>query len=168
MGLAGFDVGAAGHSEGEGGHGGVFEDFFQVDGLGGGEAAAVDVHVQEVGAEDYYEKTQHERGEKRGPDAEFPSDQYENAEGDFGEGESVGDELNSPVGEEFEGFDLQGEIGEVGGDGELQEEPRPESVVGEKGFGVAGVDEDGAEDEAAGPDYGAAEVEWAGLQHGYF
>ena len=71
----------------------------------------------------------------------------------------MGDELDSPVGEEFEGFDLEGEVGEVGGDGEFEEEPGPESVIGEEGFGVAGVDEDGAEDEAAGPDDGAAGVE---------
>lgn len=102
--------------------------------------------MEEVGAKDYEEEAEHEGGEESGPDAELPTDQDEKAEDDFGEGESVGDELDSPIWEEFEGLDLEGEVGEVGGDGEFEEEPGPESVVGEEGFGVAGVDEDGAED----------------------
>lgn len=72
--LAGFDEGEGGHGDGQGGHGGVFQDFFQVDGLGSGETAAIDVHVQEVGAQDDEEKAEHDGGEEGGPDAEFPSD----------------------------------------------------------------------------------------------
>jgi hypothetical protein len=158
VGLAGFDEGAGGHGEGERRHGGIFQNFFEVDGFGRGEAAAIDVHVQEIGAQDYDEKPEHDGGEQRGPDAQFPANEYEQTQSDFREGKRVCDKLHSPVGEEFEGLHLEREVGEVGGYGELQEEPGPEGVIGEEGFGVAGVDEDGAEDQAADPHDGAGEV----------
>jgi hypothetical protein len=59
---------------------------------------------------------------------------------------------------------LQRKVREVGGDGKLQEEPWPEGLVRLKGFGIACVNENHAQDQTANPDDGAPEIEWAGLQ----
>jgi hypothetical protein len=79
----------------------------------------------------------------------------------------VGYELDSPIGQELKGLYLESKVGEIGGEGELQKEERPKSVIGEKRFGIAGINKDRAENEAGYPDDGAASVEWAGLQHRY-
>jgi hypothetical protein len=41
---------------------------------------------------------------------------------------------------------LKGEVGDVGGQREFQEKIRPEVRVGEKKFGIARINEDGAKD----------------------
>jgi len=58
----------------------------------------------------------------------------------------MGDELDSPGRQQLKSFDLEGEVGEVSGNGKLQKEERPQGVIREKDFGVARVDEDAAED----------------------
>jgi len=77
----------------------------------------------------------------------------------------VGDELDTPRGEQLKSLDLQGEVGNVRGNGEFQEEKRPQGVIREKSLGVAGVNEDSAEDEPADPDNCAAKIDRARLQH---
>jgi hypothetical protein len=58
-------------------------------------------------------------------------------------------ELNAPGREQFECFDLEGEVGDVGRERKFEEEPRPEMTVRQERFGVSGVNENRAENQAA-------------------
>lgn len=58
------------------------------------------------------------------------------------------------------------EVREIGIDRKLQHEKRRMDEIGEKNFCITRVDENTAEQKAAYPDDGAAEVEWGGLHHG--
>jgi hypothetical protein len=133
--------------------------------FGSGEAAAIYVHVQKIGAQDYNEEAEHDQGEKRCPDAQAPAYQDEEAEDYFREGQSMGDELDSPRGQHLKGFDLESEIGEVGRNGKLQKEQGPQGVVGKKRLGIAGVNKDGTENDTPDPDHGATHIQRARLHH---
>jgi hypothetical protein len=57
---------------------------------------------------------------------------------------------------------------EVGCNGEFQDEHGPQVGVGKKYFGDTGVNKNSAKNQSPDEDYGASEVEWAGLQHWKF
>src|SRR4051812_11976296 len=165
MRLASLDEYEPSHQDRENRHGGVFQNFFQADRLGSGEAAAVDVHVQQISAQYDESEPDHDYGENGRPDAEAPADQQHGAEKNFREGQRMCDELHAPRRQHLECIDLECEIRDVGGYRKFQEEPGPEMRVGQESFGVAGVDKDGAKDETADPDDRAPKVQWTGLHH---
>src|SRR6202167_6682755 len=157
MGMAGFDERKVGHKHGQRRHGGVFQNLLRAYGFGGGEAAAIDVHVQEISARYHDEEPQHDGGEQGRPDAQAPTDQQQQAQSDFRERQRVRDELDSPGRQQLEGFNLEPEIGNVGGQREFQEEIRAEVSGGQKQLGAACVDKDRAEDETPDPDDDASD-----------
>jgi hypothetical protein len=63
MGLAGFDEGEVGGEERKGREDCIFQDFSGADGFGRGKAAAIYVHVEQIGAQHHYEESQHDCGE---------------------------------------------------------------------------------------------------------
>src|SRR4051812_16242687 len=147
MRLASLDEYEPGHQNRENRHGGVFQNFFQADRLGSGEAAAVDVHVQQIGAQNDESEADHDYGENGRPDAEAPADQQHDAEKNFREGQRVRDELDSPRRQHLECIDLKSEIRDVRGNRKFQEKPGPEMSVRQKRFGIPRVDKDRPEDE---------------------
>src|SRR5262250_1454845 len=70
MWLAGFRKDKIGHEQSEGRDGCVAHDGHPGEFFGSAEAAAVDVHVQQVGTRDHAEETEHDERHQRGPDPE--------------------------------------------------------------------------------------------------
>src|SRR6266550_4108463 len=94
-------------------------------------------------------ESQHDQGDERGPNAESPADEQQKTEPDFREGQCVGDPLDAPRWENPIGIHLQCKKRK----GHSQRRTRTHS---HGQFGVAGIDEDTGQDEAADPDDGAA------------
>src|SRR2546429_985180 len=89
--LAGLDEREAGHEHGQQSKKAVANHGFDGERVRGGEAAAVDVHVQEVGTGNQGQESQHEKSYQRSPDTQPPANQQKQAEQDFGEGQGVRD-----------------------------------------------------------------------------
>ena len=165
MRLAGLDECEDGHEQREHGKCRILQDFFGPDRLGNCEATAIDVHVQEIRARNDHEKSQHDQCEQGSPDAQTPTNHQQQPKKDLGEGQSMGDELYSPRRQHLKRVYLVREVRDVGRNGKLQDEHRPQVRVGEKNLGDARVYEDSTEDQAADPDDEATKVEWTGLHH---
>ena len=159
MGLAGFEEGEDGHEEGEGGEEAVAD--YRGDGqrLGGGEAAAIDLHACGVGVDHGTEETENQQRAQGDPHAQLPAEDEEQTQRDFREGQGVGHEIHAPGREQLIGANLQGE------EGQRDTDWRTRVHDGQKNFGVSGVDEETRDDQPAEPDHRAAEVEGAGLHH---
>ena len=160
MGLAGFLEGEDGHEDGEEKESAITEDGDAGEWLGLGETAAVDIEVKGIGTDDAGEEPTDDERDDGGPNAELPADEKEKTDGDFGEGQGLGDEERGPRGKHLVGIDLESEEGEGNGDG------RARMHVRAKQLGVAGVDKDGGENDPADPDDEAAVIERGGLEHG--
>src|SRR5260370_14397426 len=96
MRLARFDESKDGHEQRKGDERAVTENRFDGEGLGSGEAAAIDLHAESVRAHYGGEKSEHDQGDERGPDAESPADEQQKTEADFREGQRIGDKLDAP------------------------------------------------------------------------
>ena len=167
MRLAGFDEGEDGNEDGEGDEDAVADDGLKGERLGGGEAAAIDVHVKKVGTRDDDPKSDHDQRDEARPDAHAPSNQEQQTESDLRERQSVRDEIHASRRQKFVSGDLQGEIREIRGHREFDHEPARKETVRKEELGVTGEDKDGGEDEAADQDEDAAQGEGAGLHHGF-
>src|SRR5215472_14758516 len=133
--------------------------------LWGGEAAAIDVHVQKVSARNHGQKTEHEERYQRSPEAQSPAYQKHQPQKDFGEWQSVRDKIHSGGREQFVRLHLLGERREIRGNREFQNEHRPQVRVGEENLGDARVNKNPAEHQPGDQNHDAAKVEWAGWQH---
>jgi len=69
--------------------------------FGRGEAAAVDVHMQQIGARNNAQESDQDQSDERSPDAKLPPDQQEQPEQDLGEGQRVCDKGNAHGREQF-------------------------------------------------------------------
>src|SRR5580692_8292820 len=126
MRLTGFDKGEDGHEQRKRGERRVFQYLPGTDRFGSRKAAAIDVHVQEIRAQNNHKEPAHDQGEQRSPDAQAPADQKQYSEDDSRKRQCMGDELDAPGRQHFEGFHLGGEVSQVQGYGKLQYEIRPE------------------------------------------
>src|SRR5580693_7355974 len=165
MRLARFHKREDGHDHGKSRERRVFQYLPETDRFGSRKAAAIDVHVQEIGAQDNNEEPDHDEGKQRSPDAQAPANQNQESQNDFRERQCVGDELDSPGRQHLEGFHLVPEVPEVQGYGKLQYEKGPEILVGQKNLRIARVNEDAAEKEAANPQDHAAKIPGARFDH---
>ena len=68
--------------------------------------------------------------------------------------------------QQFVGLHLLGKGRKIRGDGKSQDEHRPQVRVGEENLGDSRVDKNSAKKQAADPDGGAPETEWARFEHG--
>ena len=160
MGTVGFLEGKDGHEDGEEKKSAIAEDGHASERLGLGETATVDIEVKSIGADDASEEAPDDERDNGGPDAELPTDEKEKTDGDFGKGQGLGDEEHRPRREHLVGIDLESEERKRDGNG------RTWMHVRAKQLGVAGVDEEGGENDAADPDDEAAVIERGGLHHG--
>ena len=160
MGAAGLLERKDGHEDGEEEKSTVAENGEAGERLGLGETAAVDIEVKGIGTDDAGEEAADDECGDSGPNAQLPADEKEKTDGNLGERKSLGDEERGPWRKQLIGIDLKSEEGERDGDG------RTRMHVRAKQLGVAGVDEDGGENDTADPDDEAAVIERGGLEHG--
>ena len=158
-GAAGFLEGEDGHEDGEEKKSAIAEDGHAGERLGLGETATVDVQVKSIGADNAGEETADDERDDGGPNAELPANEKEKANGNFGEGQGLGDEERGPRGKHLVGIDLESEERKRDGNG------RTRMHVRAKQLGVAGIDENGRENDTADPDDEAAVIERGGLHH---
>jgi len=92
VGLTGFLKGEDSHEDGEKEERAVAQNGHTRERLGLGEATAVDVQAQSVGAKNAGEESADDQCDEGGPDAELPANQEKKADGNFGEGQRLGDE----------------------------------------------------------------------------
>src|SRR5579859_540039 len=163
--LTGFHKSENGHDQCESRKRGVLQHFPEIDRLGCRKAAAIDIHVQCVSAQNSNEKPKHQQRKQRSPNAQAPANQKQEPEDDLRKRQRVGDELHSPRWQHLERCHLESEVREVHGYGKFQNEKRPQVSVWLECLRVACVNEDAAEDQTPDPDDGAAEVERARLHH---
>lgn len=159
MGTAGFLENEDGHEDGEEKKGTIAEDGHPGERLRLGETPTVDVQVKSIGADDAGEETADDERDDGGPDAELPADEEEETDGDFGIRQGLRDEEHSPRRKHLVGINLESEEGERDGNG------RTRMYVRAKQLGVAGIDEDGGENDATDPDDEPAVIERGGLHH---
>src|SRR5438034_2483245 len=120
--------------------------------FGSGEAAAVDVHVQEIGARNHAEKPNHDQRDQRSPDAQLPADQQKQSKDEFSERQGVRDKENAAGREQFVRLHLDAEIRKVRGERKAQREQWPGNEVGEEKFRVTSINKNSTEREAGDPE----------------
>src|SRR5271157_445939 len=165
MGLAGLLERKDGHEDGKDGHRAVFENLLEAYPLRGSKTAAIDVHVEKIGARNATQEPQQQQSNERGPDLQAPANQEQQAQNDFGKRQRIGDKGNARGREQLVRFNLDTKICEIGGNGKLQHEEGPEHVVGEEDLRDACINEDDTENDTSNPDDDAAIIERGGLHH---
>src|SRR6266851_3569654 len=158
VGLARFDEGEDGHQERESDERAVTENRFDGEGLGSGKAPAIDLHAKRIRTHHGHEESQHDQSDESGPDAESPADEQQKTEPDFREGQRVGDKFDAPRWKNLIGIHVQRKEGKGYADGRAR-------VHAHRQLGIARIDEEASENEAADPDDHAAGVHWARLHH---
>ncbi len=156
---AGFLIGEYRHEHGEKKERAIAEDGDPGERLGIGEATAINLEAEGIGAHYDDEEAKNEETGECGPDAQLPTDEEKQAEGDFGKGQRVRYILHGPRREQLVGIDLQRKKRKRDGDGRAGMHDRKEKL------GVACVDKDACKDQPADPDDSAAKIERGGLHH---
>src|ERR1700675_1141301 len=110
MRLARFPKGEDGHKQRKHRERRVFQYLPGTDRFGSRKTAAINVHVQEIRAQNNSEEPQHDEGEQRSPNPQAPANQKQQSEDDFRERQRVGNELYSPGRQHLEGFHLGCEV----------------------------------------------------------